>query len=291
MKHKVAFVIPSRNEEGTLPKLLNHSALRSQIVYVVNDASNDRTAELAADYDAIVINNHSNMGYTKSVLRGFKRALGDGIDAIITLDADGAHSVEDALSLQNDFFTNDIDLAIGDRFIANSFANHTTKRLANVVASSLFFMAVGCQSILRRDVSSGLRVFSSSVAKNLVESAKKMPEFGLCYWTIYYCIENQRKIGFFKCRVFYDVSKPLFTKRSEFLDLINTILDFRVRNGSREILVLIRVRLERKQNVVFRECSDYICARYDATLDGYIFSKLVGTFLPSHGLSECIDLR
>ena len=77
-------VIPARDEEGSLPEVL--AAIRDAEVIVIDDASTDRTGEIARAAGALVIRHEKAMGCHPSTLEGFAKATGDWV---IFLPADG----------------------------------------------------------------------------------------------------------------------------------------------------------------------------------------------------------
>lgn len=84
----VTIVVPAYNEEGTLKSCLN-SLLKQNYegeteIVVVDNASDDRTAEIAASYGCRVIY-EGHRGYNYSVKRGFDQARGS---IIACTDAD-----------------------------------------------------------------------------------------------------------------------------------------------------------------------------------------------------------
>jgi glycosyltransferase involved in cell wall biosynthesis len=84
-------VIPAYNEEEALPQTL--AELRSHHpsldVVVVSDGSVDRTAEVAREGGASVLELPFNLGIGGALRTGFLYAVRHGYDAAVQFDADG----------------------------------------------------------------------------------------------------------------------------------------------------------------------------------------------------------
>jgi len=90
-KYQVAIVIPAFNEEDTISNVVQ-SVKEHGVVIVVNDASTDRTKQMAEDAGAILVSHKENKGYDGALNSGFARAEELNCNAVITFDADGQHS-------------------------------------------------------------------------------------------------------------------------------------------------------------------------------------------------------
>ncbi|MBI4170644.1 MAG: glycosyltransferase family 2 protein, partial [Candidatus Aenigmarchaeota archaeon] len=91
---KVAIVMPAYNEEKTIGSAVK-GCKRYGTVIVINDASKDKTAEVAKNAGATVITHKINRGLGGALRTGFDAALKTGADVIITIDADGQHLPEE----------------------------------------------------------------------------------------------------------------------------------------------------------------------------------------------------
>jgi len=90
-KYQVAIVIPAFNEENTIFGVVQ-SVKRYGAVIVVNDASTDRTQEMAEKAGAITIMHENNKGYDGALNSGFSKAEELNCRMVVTFDADGQHN-------------------------------------------------------------------------------------------------------------------------------------------------------------------------------------------------------
>lgn len=93
---KCCVLIPTYNNAGTLPRVLDGVLERTQNIIVVNDGATDATAEILKDYpDIHQIHLPENKGKGRALKTGFEHALNSGYDFAITIDSDGQHFPED----------------------------------------------------------------------------------------------------------------------------------------------------------------------------------------------------
>jgi len=89
-------------------------------VLVVDDGSNDNTAEIARDAGAIVISHKENKGKSAVIKTGFKYALDHGFDYVVTIDGDGQHNPDEIPSVLENLQNNGHDIIIGSRYGART---------------------------------------------------------------------------------------------------------------------------------------------------------------------------
>ena len=90
-RFRIAIIIPAFNEESTLFSVIQ-SVQEYGIVIVVNDASTDKTRQIAESAGAILVNHKTNKGYDGALNSGFAKAKELNCGAVITFDADGQHN-------------------------------------------------------------------------------------------------------------------------------------------------------------------------------------------------------
>jgi len=89
-KLRIGFVIPCLNEEKTIYQIIKNIKQYGCVI-VVDDGSIDKSSKIAGQAGAIVVEHIENLGYEAALNTGFKKASQLGVDAVITLDADGQH--------------------------------------------------------------------------------------------------------------------------------------------------------------------------------------------------------
>ena len=118
MTRKILIALPARNEENHIGQVLQQICdLHPDIsVVVVDDASNDSTAEIVLRFPSVsLIRLPFWMGYGGALQTAYKYAFRNGFDFVIQMDADGQH---DPASIQQMMDRMDeADIVVGSRFL------------------------------------------------------------------------------------------------------------------------------------------------------------------------------
>ncbi len=91
----VCILIPAYNEAKTIGRLVERLAAQKWKVIVVDDGSTDNGGNLARDRGAFLIRHEKNHGKGASLQNGFDYAVQHGFDAVLAMDGDGQHALED----------------------------------------------------------------------------------------------------------------------------------------------------------------------------------------------------
>ncbi|HUQ79294.1 MAG TPA: glycosyltransferase family 2 protein [Patescibacteria group bacterium] len=168
----IVAVIPAHDEAPRIEAVVR-AAREHLAVIVVDDGSGDATAERARGAGATVIEQRPNQGKGAALRTGFRRALDDGAEAILTLDADGQHDPSEiprflaAWTAAPAGRGSRPDLVVGRR---NFRAMPPVRRLSNELGRRAFSWAVG------RDIpdnQSGYRLVSARLAAATLSSAEQ----------------------------------------------------------------------------------------------------------------------
>ncbi|TXK65026.1 glycosyltransferase family 2 protein [Alkalisalibacterium limincola] len=146
----ISIVIPAKNEEGGLSRLLPvlREKFQAAEVIVVNDGSTDRTSEVAASFGARVLDNPYSMGNGAAIKQGAREASGD---VIVFMDGDGQHDPCDIPRLLEELKAGYL-MVVGsrDRHGQASFGRRLANGFYNRLASWMTGFAVD-------DLTSGFR--------------------------------------------------------------------------------------------------------------------------------------
>ena len=111
-------IIPARNEADCIAAVIDE--LRAvdpgYDIVVVDDASTDRTAPIAAQRGAHVVRLPFNLGIGGAVQTGFRYALEHGFELAVRLDGDGQHDPRELDRLLEPVLEGRADIAVGTRF-------------------------------------------------------------------------------------------------------------------------------------------------------------------------------
>lgn len=92
MANKWLAALPVYNEAGSVDSILQEVLQYADNVLVVNDGSNDGTAQRLAAWNQVhVINHEVNRGYGAALVSAFQYAIDNHFEFVVTLDCDGQH--------------------------------------------------------------------------------------------------------------------------------------------------------------------------------------------------------
>ncbi|MBI3462292.1 MAG: glycosyltransferase [Planctomycetes bacterium] len=189
---QVTVVLPAHNEAeriGAVLKRLRRYACRC---VVVDDGSEDGTAEVAAAHRAVVLRHAAKRGQGRALRTGLDFVLGRPLDesvvvlhaggdqvpplappsqggesrpeVIVTMDADGQHDPNDLPALVEPILQGECDVALGSRFLGA--APGMPRRRRWLLKSALFFTR-WTSGLRLTDTHNGFRAFSRAAAEKL----------------------------------------------------------------------------------------------------------------------------
>ena len=92
---RIAVVVPALNEALRIRDVVQGALKHCPNVIVVDDGSDDGTADAIADLPVVLLRHATRLGKGAGLRTGFAEALRRGLEAVVTMDGDGQHSADD----------------------------------------------------------------------------------------------------------------------------------------------------------------------------------------------------
>ena len=160
---KIAVLIPCYNEEQTVEKVVTDwkNALPEATIYVYNNNSRDRTAELAEKAGAIVRNEYKQ-GKGNVIRRMFREIEAE---CYVMVDGDDTYPADCAREMVDHVLNRKVDMVVGDRLSSTYFTEN--KRPFHNFGNTLVRSSINLlfQSDIK-DIMTGCRAFSYQFVKS-----------------------------------------------------------------------------------------------------------------------------
>ena len=159
---KIAVLIPCYNEEKTIEKVVSdvRAALPEAAVYVYDNNSTDRTAELARSAGALIRQEYAQ-GKGNVIRRMFRE-----IDAqcYLMVDGDDTYPMEYAREMADKVLGHNADMVVGDRLSSTYFTENKRPfhNFGNSIVRSSINRLFNCEI---KDIMTGYRAFSYGFVK------------------------------------------------------------------------------------------------------------------------------
>ena len=167
---KILALIPAYNEAPHIASVAA-GALAYLPVLVVDDGSTNDTAARAKASGAAVWPQTPNQGKGAALRAGFRQAIHEGYEAVLTLDADGQHDPTEIPKFLHAYNASRANLIIGQRDFSQM---PPIRRLANSLGQWSFSWALG-QHI--PDNQSGYRLVDRQLMEAMLASSERGFEF------------------------------------------------------------------------------------------------------------------
>ncbi|MDP6624916.1 MAG: glycosyltransferase family 2 protein [Nitrospinota bacterium] len=200
---KIIIVLPAYNAEKTLKE--THDEIPMDIVddiILVDDASSDRTVELAERMNLKTIVHSNNKGYGGNQKTCYKEALKAGADIVIMLHPDYQYSPKLIASMAHLVASDHFDVVIGSRILgvgALKGGMPLYKYLSNRLLTFIQNIMVGYKL---SEYHTGYRAFSRRVLESL-PLEENSDDFIFDNQILAQCIYNNFEIGEISCPTKY----------------------------------------------------------------------------------------
>jgi dolichol-phosphate mannosyltransferase len=170
---RITIILPTYNEAENLPKLV--SALLSLpldlSVLVVDDHSPDGTGKVADELCArhpdrvSVLHRPGKDGLRSAYMEGFQKALDDGAEVVVQMDADFSH--DPAVLIQMARRIASCDVVIGSRYVEGGSLDERWPAWRKLLSAFGNFYARTILGFPLRDVTTGYRMWRRDVLRSM----------------------------------------------------------------------------------------------------------------------------
>lgn len=213
---KIFILIPAYNEETKIGNvILDLKTNRYNNILVVNDGSNDRTAEIARKAGAQVLNHIMNRGQGAALRTGIEYLRETyKPDIIVTFDSDGQHRVPDIEKIIDPIIKEGFDIVLGSRFLENKTNIPFLRKI--ILKAGIIFTNI-LSNINLTDTHNGLRALGPKAIHSITISHREMEHASDIINEI---TKNKLKYKEVPVEIIYsDYSKTKGQKNSDFIKM------------------------------------------------------------------------
>ncbi len=165
MFDNVYILIPIFNEERKIKSVISELLPSFKNIVAVNDGSTDSTQEILESLDVVILRHSINLGAGAAISTGFRFIQNQkNAKAVVTFDADGQHSVEDAKAFAREILLCEEEVIFGSRFIKSKSNIPTIKR---IVLSVVVFFTNILSKVNLSDAHNGLKAIKKTALKKI----------------------------------------------------------------------------------------------------------------------------
>jgi glycosyltransferase involved in cell wall biosynthesis len=165
---KIVVVMPAYNAAKTLER--THGDLPSEFVdevILVDDGSQDRTAELSRQLGLVTFVHRKNLGYGRNQKTCYREALGRGADIVVMVHPDYQYSPRLLVSLVGMIAYSEYDAALGSRILGVSALQGGMPRYKYIANRFLTLFQNLLLGYKLSEYHTGYRAFSRQVLESL----------------------------------------------------------------------------------------------------------------------------
>jgi polyprenyl-phospho-N-acetylgalactosaminyl synthase len=164
-------IIRVYNEASVLQATLNGVLPFGYSIVVVDDGSQDGSADLARALPVHVLSHVINLGAGAALSTGIQYALRCGARLLVSFDADGQHLPQDIVRLLEPLQKDEADIVLGSRFLSTSEGIPRTRQLLLRAAVLYTSLTTGLRFT---DAHNGLRAMSAATAAKINLTQNRM---------------------------------------------------------------------------------------------------------------------
>jgi len=175
----LAVVVPTYNEADNLEELVDtlfSLPLKNLQLVIVDDDSPDGTGaladKLAQHYNQVqtrmsVVHRSKKGGLGTAYVAGFQRALADGADFVVQMDADFSHCPTYILQMLGVVFATGMDVVIGSRYVPGGTLDENWNWWRSLLSK---WANIYCRTVLKiqvRDMTAGFKLWQRSALQEI----------------------------------------------------------------------------------------------------------------------------
>jgi len=167
MNDDVLVVVPVYNESRYISAFLEQLVTNFSHIVVIDDCSTDRSLLLAQNFNVVTLSHPFNIGQGGALNTGYFYFKNSGkFRYLLTIDGDGQHSIDDAISMLVLLKRTQSDIVFGSRFLKPSYSTLPFfKRLTLYFARAFEFLIFRVRNAT--DSHNGLRIMTAKAASHI----------------------------------------------------------------------------------------------------------------------------
>jgi len=206
---EVLAALPAYNEAETIASVVEEVSEYADGVVVVDDGSEDATAERADGAGALVLEHPSNRGYGTALQTIFEEASRVDLDHLVVLDGDGQHDPSDIPLLVGEQRATGAEIVIGSRFEGCSQPGLPWyRRIGLWVVNGFFNLSMGVVRAESRigDTQSGFRAYTPTAVRSLASDDTISDRMGASTDILHHAHQHDYDIAEVGTTIDYDVA-------------------------------------------------------------------------------------
>ncbi len=223
LKMKVSIIIPVYNEKKYVEEVVNEIIdikIKNKKIYIVDDGSDEETKEILKRLkDVEIITHKKNMGYGAAIISGFKKAISENFDCIITIDADRQHIPKRIPEFLK--YIKYYDVVSGSRYMEGAKVltpPPEDRKYVNFLIQRVIFYLTGLKIT---DAFCGFKAYRREFIEG-INFKEKGYAFPLEVW--YYVYKKKARLKEIPCELFYPEKRDF---RGEIMDKEKRILYYK----------------------------------------------------------------
>jgi glycosyltransferase involved in cell wall biosynthesis len=206
---RVAVVVPAHDEERLVVETLRGIPELVDRIYVVDDASSDGTADVAAataDSRIVVIRHEQNLGVGAAIVAGYRRAEEEGVDVTCVMAADNQMDPDELAGLVAPVARGEVEYAKANRLFSGEAWTviPRTRFFGNAILSLLTKIASGYWHVA--DSQAGYTAISLAALRRL-DLERLYPRYGFPNDMLLHLNVQNARVRDVPSRPIYDVGE------------------------------------------------------------------------------------